>query len=71
MSSWSFSKFIFIERGEFIISDDTISFKFYMHRLLIIADLMSILTIIQTQELWLGFLFFAVIGLGDWGCALL
>jgi hypothetical protein len=71
MSSWSFSKFIFIEKGVFILSDYTISFKFYMYRLLIIAALMSILATIQTQELWLGLFFFTVIGLGNWGYALL
>jgi hypothetical protein len=70
MSSWSFSKFVLIEKGVFTLNDDNISFKFYMYRLLIIAALMSILTIIQTHELWLGLFFFTVIGFGNWGYAL-
>lgn len=71
MSSWSFSKFVFIEKGVFTLSGNTISFKFYMYRLLIIAAMMSILTILQTHELWLGLFFFTIIGLGNWGYALL
>lgn len=39
--AWGWHKLSNIEKAEFILTDNTVSFKFYMYRLLIITTIMS------------------------------
>jgi hypothetical protein len=68
---WSWDKFIQIEKGKFTLSDTSISFKFYMYRLLLIAVFMSTMMASAAHKLWVGIFFFIGLGLGNWIIALI
>lgn len=42
LNGWSWDKFAQIERGEFVLSDQSISFRAFMYRGIIIVSLMSV-----------------------------
>lgn len=64
-------KFSNIEKGEFVLTDNSISFKFYMYRLLIIATIMAAYMGYSTKEVFVGIFFFLVLGGGNWVIALI
>ena len=63
-------KFSNIEQGEFILTDNSISFKFYMYRLLIIASIMAAFMGYSSKEVFVGIFCFLVLGVGNWVIAL-
>lgn len=68
---WSWDKFAQIEKGKFTLTDTTISFKFYMYRLLLIAVFMSSIIASATHYIWVGIFFVIILGMGNWIIALI
>jgi hypothetical protein len=59
LQGWSWEKFAQIEKGEFILTDETISFRAYMYRMLIIVLSMSLFLMVVSGEWFVGLLCFA------------
>ena len=59
-------KFSNIENGEFVLTDNTVSFKFSMYRLLIITTIMSIFMGFSSDEVFVGVFFFLALAGGNW-----
>jgi len=59
-------KFSNIEQGEFVLTDNTVSFKFSMYRLLIITTIMSAFMGFSSHEVFVGVFFFLGLVGGNW-----
>ncbi len=68
-SGWH--KFSQIEKGEFSLTDTTISFKFYMYQQLIIATVMAAYGGYMSKHVFVGIFFFLGLAGGNWGVALI
>lgn len=67
----SWDQFAQIEKGKFLLTETTISFKFYMYRLFIVTIIMSGSMAFFTQQLFVGIFFFSVLAIGNWVIALI
>jgi len=67
----SFDKFAQIEKGTFVINDNTITFQYFMYRLFIVSIIFSIIGTYASQTIVFGVFLFVFIVLGNWLIAFL
>jgi hypothetical protein len=64
------SKFNLIERGEFVLTDHSLSFKFYMYRFFLLLALLASYCGYMTENYFVAVLIFLILGVGNWIFAL-